>query len=460
MITNGPPITETRRPILILPRRPLELQQECYTRSRMTELSAFPPGELAKLQLEASQEYEAFKSRNLKLDMTRGKPAPAQLELANGLNTILDNASYVAPDGTDVRNYGGLDGLPDLKKLFGELLGTAASNIIIGGNSSLQMMHDTIVRALMHGVPDGTGAWQNQAPKFLCPVPGYDRHFAICQHHGIKMIPVALNREGPDMATVESAVANDPTIKGIWCVPKYSNPTGITFSETVASQLARMRTAASDFRIMWDNAYVVHDLYDTTSPLLNILDACRDAGHENRAVVFASTSKISLAGAGIAAMASSTQNVADAKKHLGVQTIGPDKVNQLRHLRFFNDLQGIYLHMQKHAAILRPKFEAVASILDQRLTSLGIAQWSKPRGGYFISLDTLPGCASRVIALAENAGVKLTPAGATFPYGRDPEDRNIRIAPSVPDLQQVELAIQVLAGCVKLASIEKFLKRV
>jgi DNA-binding transcriptional MocR family regulator len=424
----------------------------------MTELGDLSTLDLTRFHTEALQQYEGFKSRNLKLDMTRGKPASVQLDLANAMNTTFDKDGYIASDGTDVRNYGGLDGLPDMKKLMGAMLGVDASNIIIGGNSSLQMMHDTIVRALMHGVPDGAGPWQSQTPKFLCPVPGYDRHFAICEHHGIAMIPVPMNAQGPDMAAVEAAVANDASIKGIWCVPKYSNPTGVTYSDAVTLRLARMKTAASDFRLFWDNAYAVHDLYDTTSPLMNVLDACRDAGHPNRPWMFASTSKISLAGGGIAAMASSAQNVADAKKHLGIQTIGPDKLNQLRHLRFFKDLDGIHRHMQKHAAIIRPKFEAVESILDSQLSGLGIGQWSKPLGGYFISLDTMPSCASRVVSLAEGAGVKLTPAGATFPYGRDPEDQNIRIAPTVPDLSQVELAIQVLATCVKLASAERLIK--
>lgn len=424
----------------------------------MTELGTMPNVDPARFQTEALQQFEGFKSRNLKLDMTRGKPASEQLDLANAMNAILDAGSYIAPDGTDVRNYGGLDGLPEMKKLMGAVLNVDASNVIIGGNSSLQMMHDTVVRALVHGVPDGTGAWRDQSPKFLCPVPGYDRHFAICQHHGITMISVPMGADGPDMDAVEAAVASDASIKGMWCVPKYSNPTGITYSDAVTLRLARMRTAASDFRIFWDNAYAVHDLYETTSPLMNLLEACRDAGHPNRPWLFASTSKMSFAGAGIAAMASSSQNLADAKKHLGIQTIGPDKVNQLRHIRFFKDFDGIQQHMRKHAAIIRPKFEAVERILDSELGGLGIAHWSRPRGGYFISLDTLPGCASRVVALAEGAGVKLTPAGATFPYGKDPEDKNIRIAPTVPDLPQVELAVQALAICIKLVSAEKLAK--
>ena len=423
----------------------------------MAELGILSSTELKQLQAQLLEEYAGVKTRNLKLDMTRGKPAASQLDLAADLLVILDKTDFTASDGSDIRNYGGLDGLPELKNLFGALMGASPSNVIIGGNSSLQIMHDTIVRALLHGVPDGKEPWLSQSPKFLCPVPGYDRHFSICQHHKIAMISVPMNERGPDMDVVESLVGSDASIKGMWCVPKYSNPSGITYSDEVAWRLARMKTKANDFRIFWDNAYVVHDLYETTSPLLNILDACREAGHENRALVFASTSKISLAGAGIAAMAASTQNVADAKKHLSMQTIGPDKINQLRHVRLFKDTAGIHAHMKKHAAIIRPKFEAVNRILDEQLVALKIANWTKPLGGYFVSLDTMPGCAARVVALADAVGVKLTPAGATHPYGKDPEDRNIRIAPTVPPLPQVEEAMKVLTLCIKLASVEKLL---
>jgi aspartate/methionine/tyrosine aminotransferase len=421
----------------------------------MTELQKLSPGELGSLRTQLLADYEGYKSRNLKLDMTRGKPASNQLDLANQLSVILDAKDFTSTDGTDVRNYGGLDGLPEMKVLFGEILNAPPKNVVVGGNSSLQIMHDTVVRALLHGVPGGNAPWQTQKPKFLCPVPGYDRHFAICQHHGIEMINIEMNDEGPDMATVESLVAKDASIKGIWCVPKYSNPTGVTYSDSVVRRLSRMPASAPDFRIFWDNAYVVHDLYDTSSPLMNILDACRDAGNENRPLVFGSTSKISFAGAGVAAMASSDANIADCKRHLSIQTIGPDKTCQLRHLRFFKDIVGIRSHMQKHAGIIRPKFEAVSTIFKGQLGGLGIASWTTPRGGYFVSLDTLEGCATRVVRLAEDAGVKLTSAGATYPYGKDPRDRNIRIAPTLPPLQQVELAMQVVAVCVKLASVEK-----
>ena len=424
----------------------------------MAELRKLSSNDLVNLRTQIFAEYEAYKARHLKLDMTRGKPAANQLDLSNGLIAALSSNDCIAADGTDVRNYGGLDGLPEMKVLFGELLSAPPNNVIVGGNSSLQIMHDTVVRALLHGVPGSTAPWQLQKPKFLCPVPGYDRHFAICQHHGIEMINVNMNDDGPDMPAIEALAASDVSIKGIWCVPKYSNPTGAVYSDAVVERLSRMPTAAADFRIFWDNAYGVHDLYDTTSPLLNILDACHQAGNENRPLVFGSTSKISFAGAGIAAMAASSANIADSKRHLSYQTIGPDKTNQLRHLRFFTDFAGIKAHMRKHAAIIRPKFEAVSTIFNQQLGDLGIARWTAPRGGYFVSLDTLEGCAARVVALADEAGVKLTSAGATFPYGRDPLDRNIRIAPTLPPLQQVELAMQVVTVCVKLASVDKLIK--
>jgi DNA-binding transcriptional MocR family regulator len=340
-----------------------------------------------------------------------------------------------------------------MKAIFAEMMDTTPSQVVVSGNSSLQIMHDTIVRALLHGVPDGPGPWDRLPHvKFVCPTPGYDRHFAICEHHGIEMVSVDMTDEGPDMDQVERLVASDASIKGMWLVPKYSNPTGATCSAAVATRLARMKTAAPDFRLMWDNAYAVHDLYDEGDELVDILTAAAAAGHPNRPLVFVSTSKISFAGAGIAAMAGSPANIADAKRHAAIQTIGPDKVNQLRHARFFGSFAGIKAHMKKHAALLRPKFEAVTRIFETELGGKGMAGWTKPRGGYFVSLDTLDGCASEVVRLAGEAGVKLTGAGATFPYGRDPRDRNIRIAPSLPPLAQVEQAMQVVAACVVLAS--------
>ena len=404
-------------------------------------------------QLEAS--YAALKEKGLKLDMTRGKPSNEQLDLANALNTALAETDYKAADGTDGRNYGGLDGLPEMKAIFAELLETTPANVIVGGASSLTMMHDAVVRGLLHGVPDGDGPWVKSKVKFLCPAPGYDRHFSICQHHGIEMIPVEIDASGPDMDAVEKLVASDASIKGMWCVPKYSNPTGETYSAEAVERLAGMKTAAPDFRLFWDNAYAVHDLFDTTDPLVEIIGACAKAGNPNRPIVFASTSKISFAGAGVACLATSAANVADAKKHLGVQSIGPDKMNQLRHVRFFTDAAGVKAHMQKHSALLRPKFAAVDQIFERELGGTGLATWTKPRGGYFVSLDTLDGCATEVVRLADEAGVKLTPAGATFPLGKDPRNRNIRVAPSLPPASQVQTAMEVVALCVKLASVRK-----
>jgi DNA-binding transcriptional MocR family regulator len=390
--------------------------------------------------------------------MTRGKPSTEQLDLAAGLFTVLEPGDTKSADGTDTRNYGGLDGIAEMKAIFAEMLETTPAQVIVGGNSSLTMMHDAIVRALLHGV-GSEAPWTRGKIKFLCPSPGYDRHFAICEHHGIELVVVDIDGHGPDMDRVESLVA-DASVKGMWCVPKYSNPTGTTYSDDVVRRLASMKTAAPDFRLFWDNAYAVHHLYAEGDPLLDVMAACADAGHPDRPLVFASTSKISFAGAGIAVMASSPANIAEAKKHLAFQTIGPDKINQLRHVRFFGNYAGILSHMQKHAEILRPKFEAVARIFQQNLGGKGVATWTTPRGGYFISLDTMmgprgDGCASEVVKLADQAGVKLTGAGATFPYGRDPRNRNIRIAPSLPPLAQVESAMEVVSACVLLAAARK-----
>jgi DNA-binding transcriptional MocR family regulator len=421
-----------------------------------TELRTLSPESLAQLRTQLQTRYDAFKAQGLKLDMTRGKPANAQLDLAQGLLTILGEKDYTAADGTDTRNYGGLDGLPELKAIFGEFLSVPAAQVIIGGNSSLTMMHDTVVRALTHGVPGSPTPWSKLSRvKFLCPSPGYDRHFGICEHFGIEMVVVELGKDGPNMDQVEELVSADASVKGMWCVPKYSNPTGTTYSDETVERLAKMKTAAPDFRIIWDNAYAVHHLYAEGDPLKDILEAAQRAGNPNRPLVFASTSKISFAGAGVAAMAASPANVADAKKHLGLQTIGPDKVNQLRHVRFFKDFAGINAHMQRHAEILRPKFEAVTQIFERELGGKGIATWTKPRGGYFVSLDTLDGCATEVVRLANDAGVKLTGAGATFPYGKDPRDKNIRIAPSLPPLAQIQQAMEVVAVSVALASVKK-----
>jgi aspartate/methionine/tyrosine aminotransferase len=423
----------------------------------MTDLRQLPPGELARLRDQLRARYEGYRARGLRLDMTRGKPGADQLDLAKEMFGNLSSGDIKAGDGSDIRNYGGLDGLPEMKALFAQILGAPAEQVIVGGNSSLQIMHDTVVRAMLFGVNGGKGPWSAQQSKFLCPVPGYDRHFAICEHLGIQMINVELGVDGPDMDAVERLVATDASIKGIWCVPKYANPTGTTYSSETVARLAAMKTAAADFRIFWDNAYVVHDLYDSTDSLDDILAACAKAGNPNRPFLFASTSKISFAGAGVAAMATSAENAADTRKHLAFQTIGPDKINQLRHCRYFKDIDGVREHMKKHAALIRPKFEAVVNAFEHELSGKGIAQWTKPRGGYFVSLDTLDGCASKVVKMADTAGVKLTAAGATFPYSKDPRDRNIRVAPTLPPLAQVQLAMEVVCCCVELASVESLI---
>jgi DNA-binding transcriptional MocR family regulator len=394
--------------------------------------------------------YDAIAARHLALDMTRGKPCPAQLDLSLGMLEVRD---YRAADGADCRNYGVLEGLPEARRWFAELLDVEPAEVIVGGNSSLALMHDAIVQALLVGPPDAP-PWQRQAPiAFLCPSPGYDRHFAICERFGIRMIPIAMGPEGPDMDEVERQVA-DASVKGIWCVPRYSNPTGVTYADAVVQRLARMETGARDFRIFWDNAYAVHHLVPRPKPLKNILAACREAGHPDRPLIFTSTSKISFAGGGLAALAASPTNVRHIVAGLSIQTIGHDKLNQLRHVRFFRDAAGVAAHMQKHAAILKPKFDAVLEVLDRELVGAGAA-WSRPEGGYFISLDTPPGCARRVVAMANAAGVKLTAAGATFPYGEDPRDANLRLAPSLPGLDEIRQAMELVAVCVQLAAIER-----
>lgn len=412
--------------------------------------------------------YEGLKARGLALDMTRGKPSPEQLDLANALLALPgEGGDAYRVDGVDARNYGGLDGLPAMKGLFGDILGVAPQNVIVGGNSSLAMMYDAVARACLFGVVDEGGdllpAWQGAVRKFICPSPGYDRHFAITEQLGFELLAVEMGEGGPDMAEVEALVADDVAVKGIWCVPKYSNPTGVCYDEETVRRLAEMRCAAGDFRIFWDNAYAEHHFDDggLSAPLANIAEACAKAGNANRVLQFASTSKISHAGSGVAAFAASEANVADAKRRLGVQTIGPDKVNQLRHLRLFGGrggdlLVGLRAHMKQHARLLKPKFDAVQEILTRELGGYGeVARWSVPRGGYFVSLDTADGLATRAVELAEQIGVKLTAAGAPFPYGVDPRDCNIRIAPSFPPLAEVEQAAEAVAVCVKLAAAER-----
>lgn len=398
--------------------------------------------------------YDQFKAMDLKLDMTRGKPAPAQLDLAGSMLTTVTADSYTSPGGTDCRNYGVLDGLPEARAFFADYMDVAPNEVIIGGNASLSLMYEAVTRAMLHGVPDGDGPWPRQETKFLCPSPGYDRHFNICANLGITMITVDLNEDGPDMEQVRKLVAEDKNIKGMWCVPRYSNPTGISYSDAVIDQLASMETAAPDFRILWDNAYKAHHLTDEPTPQKSMLQACKEAGNPNRVLMFGSTSKITMAGGGISVIAASETNIGDALRHMFNQTIGHDKINQLRHLRFFGDMDGLRAHMKKHAAILKPKFDKVQEVLNRELGDSDTAVWTKPQGGYFISLDTKPGLASRVVSLAAQAGVKLTAAGATFPYKKDPNDCNIRIAPSFPDLPSLEKATEVLAVCIQLATLE------
>lgn len=410
--------------------------------------------QLSQRARELQEKYEQACQAGLQLDMTRGKPAPEQLDLADALLSLPGSGQFSDDSGTDCRNYGGLDGLPAMKQLFAEVLGCNAEDVIVGGSSSLTMMHDAIARAVLFGVPGGDQPWGRQGTvRFLCPAPGYDRHFEITGHLGFELVNVDLTDDGPDMDRVE-ALASDPAVKGIWCVPRYSNPTGITYSEEVARRLAHM-AAAPDFRIIWDNAYAEHHLSDVRQDVPDILSACRDAGHPDRALLFTSTSKMTHAGAGVSAMASSPANIADARRHLAVQTIGPDKLNQLRHLRFFKDLAGLRAHMTAIAKILKPKFDLVQEILERDLGGKGIATWSNPNGGYFVSVNTPDDCARTIIDLAEKAGVKLTPAGAPFAYGLDPNNRVIRLAPSFPPLEDVREAMNIFTLCVELAAIRQ-----
>lgn len=401
--------------------------------------------------------YKGFKDQNLKLDMTRGKPCSQQLDLSIDMLDIPASELRKAQDGTDCFNYGVLDGLPEAKALFAEILEVSPNEIIVGGNSSLNLMYDTIARAMTLGIMGCTPWSKLEKVKFLCPSPGYDRHFAICELFGIEMIVVDMKHDGPDMDVVEKLVSEDESIKGIWCVPKYSNPDGITYSDEVVNRFAALKPKAKDFRIFWDNAYCVHHLSDNPDVLRNIMTACKEAGNENMVYMFASTSKISFPGAGVAVMASSVDNINSIKKSLTIQTIGHDKINQLRHVKFFKNLEGVNLHMKKHANILKPKFDMVLDILDKELGGKEIATWNKPNGGYFISLYTLNNCAKEVVKLAKEAGVSLTKAGATYPYGNDPQDRNIRIAPTMPPVEELKKAIEIFAICIQLVSAKKFM---
>ena len=411
-----------------------------------------------KSELEAS--YEEKKALNLQLDMSRGKPSPSQLDVSLGLMDALNSHSVLkSEDGTDCRNYGVLDGIPEAKKLMADMMGTTADHIIIFGNASLTIMYDSISRSYTHGVLGSTPWCKLDKVKFLCPVPGYDRHFAITDHFGIEMINVPMTQDGPDMDMVEELVANDDSIKGIWCVPKYSNPQGYCYSDETVRRFANLKPAAKDFRIYWDNAYVIHHLYeDNQVEIPDIISECEKAGNPNLVYEFASTSKVSFPGSGIAAMAASAENLADVKKQMTIQTIGYDKLNQLRHVAYFKNIDGLKAHMKKHADAMRPKFEAVLKVLDEELTGAEIGSWVKPLGGYFISFDAMEGCAKKIVAKCKEAGVTLTNAGATFPYGKDPKDSNIRIAPSFPTPEEMAVATDLFVLCVKLVSVEKLLE--
>lgn len=401
-------------------------------------------------------EYESLKSLGLSLDMSRGKPGFDQLDLSNEIFSLVnEDSGFKTEDGVDCRNYGGLDGIAENKKLFGEILGMDPENVIVGGNSSLNMMFDTIAQAMTHGM-GGTPWCKQENIKFICPVPGYDRHFAITEYFGIEMIPVRNTPEGPDMDIIEELV-KDEKVKGMWCVPKYSNPEGITYSDNTVRRIANMKPAAKDFRIMWDNAYAVHDLYDKGDELLNIYDECVKAGNPDMPFIFTSTSKITFPGAGVAAQACSSNNIKILKSRMAYQTIGPDKINQLRHAKMFKNIDDVKLQMKKHADILRPKFDRVLCALETELSGLGIASWNKPNGGYFVSLNVLDGCAKRVAQLCKDAGMVLTSAGATFPYGIDDRDSNLRIAPSFPSVSDIEKASNMLCVAVKYAALEKLL---
>ena len=415
--------------------------------------------ELKELKTKLDAEFEEVKARGLNLDMSRGKPSAEQLNLSMGMMDVLtSDTDLICQEGVDCRNYGVLDGITEAKQLLADMMEVPKQNIIIFGNSSLNVMYDQIARAMTHGVLGSTPWAKLDKVKFLCPVPGYDRHFAITEHFGIEMINVPMTATGPDMDIVEKLVAEDDAIKGIWCVPKYSNPQGITYSDETVRRFARLKPAAEDFRIYWDNAYGIHHLYeDKQDQLIEILEECEKAGNPNLAYKFSSTSKISFPGSGIAAIASSDENLAEIRKQMQVQTIGHDKVNQLRHARFFGDINGMVAHMKKHADILRPKFDAVLETLDRELGGLEIGSWIAPRGGYFISFDSMEGCAKAIVAKAKEAGLVMTGAGATFPYGKDPKDSNIRIAPSYPTLEDLKVAAEIFVLSVKIVSVDKLL---
>jgi DNA-binding transcriptional MocR family regulator len=418
-------------------------------------LSDLSPTELSTLHTELTAEYEQLIGKGLKLDLTRGKPASEQLDLSEELLSLPGRDDHTDESGVDCRNYGGLHGLPEIRRIFAPLLNVPVDQLIAGDNASLALMHDTLVFSLLKGTADSDAPWSKGPVRFLCPVPGYDRHFAICEQYGIEMLPVSMDEHGPDLDEVRELVANDPAVKGMWVVPTYSNPTGAVYTADVTEALVSMPTAAADFRIFWDNAYAVHHLTDEETPALDVLGMAAAAGNPNRVFVFASTSKITFAGGGVSFFASSPANVAWYLQALSKRTIGPDKINHLRHARLLGSPDGVRALMRKHREIIGPKFAQVTSILESRLGPYGVATWTSPDGGYFISLDVPDGTATRVVALAKQAGIAMTGAGAAFPYGKDPRDRNIRIAPSYPSPDDVAAAIDGLTTCVLLAAVEQ-----
>jgi len=416
--------------------------------------------QLSALKKELSAKYEEYKARNLKLDMSRGKPAPDQLNLSIEMLTHCLDGVYKSENGIDCRNYGVLDGIPEAKALMRPLLGVADDEIIVGGNSSLQLMYDTIARAMLLGVLGGDKPWcKCNKVKFLCPAPGYDRHFAICESIGIEMITVPYLDDGPDMDMVEKLVSEDEEIKGIWCVPMYSNPTGISYSDEVVKRFACLKPKAKDFRIFWDNAYCVHHLTETPDKILNILEECKKAGNPDMVLMFTSTSKISFPGGGLACIGASAANIKFIDSQMTYQTIGYDKLNQLRHAKFFKDFDGIKAHMEKHKAIIAPKFKIVLDMLNNEIAPCGIAKWHNPNGGYFVSFTGMDGTAKRIVSLCKEAGVVLTGAGATYPYGKDPHDSNIRIAPTFPTCDELQVAMEIFCISAKLASVERLLEK-
>ena len=423
------------------------------------KLCEMDKNELLSQKKQWEDEYNSFKAQGLKLNMARGKPSPEQLDLSMDMLDVLDSKTdFVGESGDDYRNYGLLSGIPEAKKFFSKMIGVSEKEILVCGNASLNIMYDVISTAYAKGLMGNKPWCRYDKVKFLCPVPGYDRHFAICESFGIEMINIPTTEDGPDMDMVEKLVSEDDTVKGIWCVPQYTNPTGYVYSDETVKRFAALKPAAKDFRIFWDNAYCIHHLVENPRICLNILDECKKTGNEDMPFIFGSTSKITFPGAGVAVMGASEANIADLLKVMGIRTIGYDKTNQLRHVKYFGSFENMLRHMDKHKASILPKFEAVLNALEEKVAPHGAGTWSKPDGGYFVSFDALPGCAKRIVSLCKEAGVTLTGAGAAFPYGKDPEDKNIRIAPTYPTVDELKTAMEIFCLAVKIASAEKVLE--